>query len=155
MTERAASAAAHAPLRVVLDTNVVLSALLFRSGAVRPLQALWQQGRLVPVVSQTVVRELLRVLAYPKFRLTSAERNALLAEYLPWTEPVDVPLAPSIDLPVCRDPRDQPFVELAHAAAARHLVSGDADLLALAPAMRALGIEVCTPAASLAQWPKP
>lgn len=141
----------NAPPRVVLDTNVVLSALLFRAGAVRPLCARWQQGALLPVISQAVARELLRVLAYPKFGLTAVERDALLAEYLPWAEVVEMPRLPFAGLPVCRDPHDQPFIELAHVADARYLVSGDADLLALAPAMQALGIVVCTPTTLLAR----
>ena len=145
---------AEAP-RVVLDTNVVLSALVFRSGALRVLRTLWQRQRLVPLVSQSVVQELLRVLAYPKFHLTPTERDALLADYLPWTQVVEVPAAPTAELPVCRDPHDQMFVALAHAGAARYLVGGDADLLALAPALQALGIDVCPPAALLAHLGTP
>lgn len=63
---------------MVLDTNVVLSALLFGSGRLSALRVHWQAARMLPLVSKATVQELLRVLAYPKFRLTAAERNELL-----------------------------------------------------------------------------
>ncbi|MBK6557146.1 MAG: PIN domain-containing protein, partial [Comamonadaceae bacterium] len=55
------------PLRVVLDTNVVLSALVFGGGAAGRVRLCWQQGTFVPLASTATVQELVRVLAYPKF----------------------------------------------------------------------------------------
>jgi len=55
-----------------------------------------------------------------------------LADYLPWCETVDVSELP--DTPACRDPADRPFLELALAARADALITGDDDLLVLAPA---------------------
>jgi len=101
-------------LRAVLDTNVVLSALLFDSGRLSPLRHHWQSGRIVLLVSKATAQELLRVLAYPKFRLTAAERDELLANYLPYAEAVTAPES-STELPQCRDPKDQMFLLLAHA----------------------------------------
>ena len=57
-----------APLRVVLDTNIVLSALVFGGGAAGRLRVAWQQGAVLPLASTATVQELVRVLAYPKFR---------------------------------------------------------------------------------------
>jgi len=76
------------------------------------------------------VAELLRVLGYPKFKLTPPEREDLLAEFLPHTESVVLPVCWP-DLPRCRDPKDQMFLVLAHAANADALVSGDEDLLSM------------------------
>lgn len=118
------------PLRVVLDTNVVVSALVFRSEVARRLRAAWQGGACLPLVSSATVRELLRVLAYPKFRLSADDRQELLADYLPWTQSLRDP-QPAVTLPKCRDPHDAIFLELAAAGRARFLVSGDHDLLAL------------------------
>lgn len=56
--------------RIVLDTNVILSALLFGAGRVSWLVPLWQQKQVVPLLSTDVANELIRVLAYPKFKLT-------------------------------------------------------------------------------------
>jgi len=60
--------------------------------------------------------ELIRVLAYPKFRLTEPDRAALLADYLPYAEVVLLPNRLPV-LPVaCRDRDDVVFLQLALAA---------------------------------------
>lgn len=118
------------PPRVVLDTNVVLSALLFGGGAAGRVRVGWQAGRFAPLASTATAHELARVLAYPKFGLSDDEQGELLADYLPWVYVVRIP-EPAPPAPVCRDPFDMPFVHLAIAGKARVLVSGDRDLLAL------------------------
>ena len=123
---------ASKPPLVVFDTNVVLSALVFAGGRTALLRAAWQSGRCVALASQATVAELLRVLAYPKFKLSAAEREELLADYLPCCRSVHVP-ARLPKLPQCRDPNDQMFIELAAIGSAEFLVSGDKDLLVLAP----------------------
>jgi putative PIN family toxin of toxin-antitoxin system len=117
--------------RVVLDTNVAVSALLFGSGSAGRVRAAWQSGRIVPLASTATARELVRVLAYPKFRLSGAEQQDLLADYLPWVTVVRIPDPPP-DVPSCRDPFDVPFLHLAVAGRAKVLVTGDGARLALA-----------------------
>lgn len=124
------------PPRVVLDTNVVLSALLFGGHAAGALRRGWQQGAFTPLVSTVTVQELMRVLAYPKFRLTAGDQQELLADFLPHTTAVRIPQPPP-PVPDCRDPFDLPFLHLAVAGKARWLVSGDRDLLVLADAFAA------------------
>ena len=119
-----------APPRVVLDTNVVLSALLFGGGAPARVRAAWQSGRFVPLASAATARELVRVLGYPKFSLAADEQEELLADLMPWVEVVRIPDPPPAT-PPCRDPFDVPFLQLAVAGRAGALVSGDRDLLAL------------------------
>lgn len=116
--------------RLVLDTNVLLSALLFPTGAVAWLRGAWRCGRVLPLVSRETASESLRVLAYPKFGLTYGERRDLIDEYLPCCETVAIP-DPRPAVPECRDPFDRPFLELALVGRADALVTGDADLLAL------------------------
>ncbi len=120
------------PPRLVLDTNVLLSALLFQSGSLSWLRTAWQAGSLRPLANRQTVAELARVLCYPKFRLVPVEREEMLAEYLPWCEIVTIPAPPVV--PDCRDPFDRPFLELALASGADALVTGDGDLLALVDA---------------------
>lgn len=120
-----------APIRVVLDTNVVLSALVFGGGAAGQVRRAWQQGAILPLASTATVRELVRVLAYPKFRLSQAEQDELMADYLPYTETVRIPQPPP-QVPECRDALDEPFMHLAVAGKAHVLVSGDRDLLVVA-----------------------
>lgn len=121
-----------APL-VVLDTNVVLSALVFGGGSSARVRDGWQSGRFVPLASAATARELVRVLAYPKFKLSAQEQEDLLADYIPWVRVVRIPEPPPA-VPGCRDPLDVAFLHLAVAGRARVLVSGDKDLLALAGA---------------------
>jgi putative PIN family toxin of toxin-antitoxin system len=120
-----------AVFRVVLDTNVVLSALVFRGGAAGQVRQAWQRGLVLPLVSKATAQELVRVLAYPKFRLSAAEQQELLADYLPYAETVRIAQPPP-EVPHYRDPLDLPFMHLAVAGQAQVLVSGDRDLLAIA-----------------------
>jgi len=89
-----------------------------------------------------MVRELMRVLAYPKFRLNALDLEQLLADLLPWCETWTAPI-------ICaeqqvRDPKDQMFVDLALSASVAALVSGDADLLVLRDQL--YPVQVLTPA---------
>ena len=117
------------PPRIVLDTNVLLSTLLLHAGALSWLRLAWQSEAIHPLASHDTTTELIRVLSYPKFKLTSDEREDLLGDYLPWCETVTVPN--KIKLPDCRDPFDRPFLALALTAKADALITGDKDLLAL------------------------
>ena len=117
------------PPRLVLDTNVLLSALLFHRGSVAWLRHAWHHDAIRPLASRDTTKELIRVLAYPKFKLTEADREDLLGDYLPWCETVTVPAKTKV--PDCRDPFDRPFLALAATAKADALITGDKDLLAL------------------------
>ena len=116
--------------RVVLDTNILLSALLFNGGRLTWIRHAWQCQQLQPLVCKATVNELLRVLAYPKFKLDETEQRELLADFLPYADIVDLP-TPWPDLPPCRDEKDQVFLVLAHVGDADALVTGDADILAM------------------------
>lgn len=116
------------PLRVVLDTNALISALLFggRSGLLRDL---WKSGRIIPLVSKETFAEFRKVLSYPKFKLSQREiRSILNEEILPFVEAVE-----SVEqvTGVCRDPHDDMFLAAAAGGGAEYLVSGDQDLLVL------------------------
>jgi putative PIN family toxin of toxin-antitoxin system len=113
--------------RIVFDTNIVVSALVFA----QRLRAAWASRRAGPIACRETITELQRVLLYPKFRLTPADREILLGDYLPYIEIVrlPVPLAP---LPLaCRDRNDIVFIHLALAGGADFLVSGDKDIASL------------------------
>lgn len=117
--------------RVVIDTNLVLSALVFAHGRLAPLLHAWQGTHCQPLVSSVTATEFIRVLAYPKFKLTAADQQELLADYLPYCTTVRMPAKPPAT-PACRDPFDLPFLQLAVAGKAAYLVTGDQDLLSLA-----------------------
>ena len=112
--------------RVVLDTNILVSALLF-GGRLDALIGRWKSGELIPLFSRATFAEFRRVLAYPRFGLTRPEINALIEEeILPWCEVVET--GEEIR-GVCRDPGDDIFLSCAVAAGADAIVSGDRDLL--------------------------
>lgn len=115
-------------MRVVLDTNTLISALLF-SGTASRLVPLWQSRRITVLLSRAILQEYLRVLTYPKFRLSDQEVRGLIEEeLLPFVETVRVRKRLAV---VRRDPEDNKFLECAVAGRAEHLVTGDQDLLEL------------------------
>ena len=114
--------------RAVLDTNVIVSALILR-GPTNQLSGLWQQEKFRLIVSKAVLTEYLRVLAYPKFKLSSEEVKSMIQrELLPFIHPVDVKEVPAA---IPEDPSDNEFLACAEAGECHYLVSGDAHLLNL------------------------
>jgi len=114
--------------RVVIDTNVVVSALLF-GGAPGNLIPLWKGGRIRPLCSKGIIEEYLRVLAYPKFRLTEKEIDFILSrEILPWFEVVAVQGGRRF---VNKDSGDDKFIWCAVEGKAETIVSGEDHLLKL------------------------
>jgi len=128
-------------VRVVLDSNVVLSALVFARGSLAWMRPAWRQGRFVPLAPRSTLEELIRVLGYPNFALDADEVMALLADYVPFTE--TVPDGPGAAAAVrAPDPEDQKFLDLAVVGRAAFLVTGDAALLGMTPPA---GLEIVSP----------
>jgi hypothetical protein len=114
--------------RVVLDTNVLISALLF-GGLPGRLVPLWQRREIVLLVSPEVLKEYIKVLSYPKFGLDEEEIKSILREeVLPYFDPVK-PVTP-VEV-VGEDPSDDKFLSLAVDGKAKFLVSGDLRLLGI------------------------
>jgi uncharacterized protein len=114
--------------RVVLDTNVLISALLF-TGELSKIVDLWQEGKVVPLISRETFEELRAVLAYPKFSLAPDEIQGIIEdEILPYFEVVEVK---ENVRGVCRDPADGKFLACALAGSAHFVASGDKDLTEL------------------------
>lgn len=112
-------------IRVVLDTNVLISALLFK-GELSRIVGLWQTGKIVPVISKETFGELRTVLEYPKFSLFRAEIESLIEhEILPFFEVVNISRHVK---GACRDPEDDKFISCALSANADYIVTGDKDL---------------------------
>lgn len=116
--------------RIVVDTNVLVSALLFR-GKPSEMVNLWKKGIIVPLCSKEILEEYLRVLAYPKFKLSNTEIDFLLTyEVLPFFE--DLHVKPGKRF-VTSDPSDDKFIWCAIQGHADAIVSGDEHLLNLMP----------------------
>lgn len=118
-------------MKVVLDTSSLLSALIFPEGKLTWMRTLWTQGLILPLVSTQTTQELIRVLAYPKFKLEKTEIEALLADYLPFTKTIPMTEG-SFKRPLCRDVNDQIFIDLALKGEAETCVTSDNDLLVMA-----------------------
>ena len=126
-------------MRCVLDTNVLVSALLVPgSKPRRALDRAFQEGRVL--LSFATLAELYDVLHRKQFRRYVEEELArsFLAALARDSEWIDV----DVQVNACRDPRDNKFLEIALSGRATHLISGDADLLVLDPFQ---GIRILSP----------
>ena len=129
------------PIKVVLDTNAVLSALLFNQSSLAWLRIEWQSGKLQPLASKATIAELIKTLNYPKFKLTNVEQQDLLADYLPYVSTVGQVKSLKAKN-VCRDLHNVIFLELSLTGSAQYLVTGDKDLLEF---KAQFGFEIITP----------
>lgn len=118
-------------MRIVLDTNVVMSALLWRGPPYRLLEAIRQHPRLQLYSSPALLEELADVLTRPSAskQLSAIGKAArdVLPDYIAAIELVEPTELPR----VVRDPDDDHVLACALAAQADLVVSGDKDLLVL------------------------
>jgi putative PIN family toxin of toxin-antitoxin system len=117
-------------MRLVLDTNVLISATLAPNSI--PAQALnWGEDNGVILYSDATLAELLSVLGRSKFtKYIDADNIEGLSRRIKTTW-VSVPILKQVKL--CRDAKDDKFLELALNGDATHLITGDTDLLILHP----------------------
>ena len=117
-------------LRVVLDTNVLVSGLAYPGSVPGRIVAAWRQGALDVALSRYILDELARVLPrLPRAGLTPAEARDLADSFMFLADVVEPEGDEDQRL---RDPADQPVLLTLLAAQADWLITGDKDLLALA-----------------------
>jgi predicted nucleic acid-binding protein len=114
------------PPRVVIDTAVVISALVFGGEPARRLRRAWRHGFCRPLMCRGTLLDLTEALADGRFGFTAQEQRRMLGEYLPYVLKVRVPEATA---PAKADPAPLPFVQLAMAGRAHLMVSSDETLL--------------------------
>ena len=137
-------------MSVVIDTNVVVSGLLF-GGTPNRLVSLCKAGLIEPVFSKKILNEYLRVLAYPKFSLSETEIEFLLKhEILPYFQAIDIS-SESHEVIIESDPDDDKFLLCALTGTCDFIISGDRHLLELKSYH---GIEIVTPADFLERMKK-
>lgn len=141
------------PLRVVLDTNVLVSLYVFADSRFAPLRARIESGEWQAITSEACFEEFRRVLAYPMFALTKERQQAALAAYAAFATHLAGPPSDVIAaLPRCADRDDQKFLELARDSGANWLVTADKALLRLARRDRLRGLfRILTPETALAE----
>ncbi len=116
--------------RYVFDTNVLVSTLIFEdSKPGRAFRHALQNGQIL--LSLTTLEEIDEVMHREKFEryVTAEEREEFLEALIGRARFVE----PAEQIKVCRDPKDDKFLELAVSGEAHHIISGDDDLLALSP----------------------
>jgi len=118
-----------AGLRMVLDTNVLVSGLAYPASMTGRILTAWRQGSLEIVLSRYILDELARVLPQLKrVTLTVGDVRDLVDSFMLMAEVVDPVGEP--DLELC-DRADQQVLGTWRAAKADYLITGDKDLLAL------------------------
>jgi uncharacterized protein len=125
--------------RFVVDTNVLISALLFKTSV--PFQAIElaeKQG--IILYSEATLNELEQVLNRKKFNkyLALEDRQLFLLKFISSSQLVYI----TENITVCRDEKDNKFLELAVSGNANVIVTGDMDLLVLSPFQ---AVEILTP----------
>ncbi len=116
-------------MRVMIDTNVVLSGVAYPASVPGQVMRLWQSGSLQAVVSEYLLDEMTRLLPKMTAKLGWAKQERhdyveLLRFLCDLVEPVTIDMV--------RDQKDNPILGTLLAAQADYLITGDKDLLALA-----------------------
>lgn len=139
-----------APVRVVLDTNVLVSLFVFADSRYAPLRERLEAGELIALTDARCLGEFHRVLAYPMFSLAADAQAAAYAAFAEIAAPVPAAAEPAA-LPACQDPDDQKFLEVARDGGAQWLVTSDKALLRLARRRKLAHLfRIVTPAQALA-----
>ncbi len=119
-------------MRIVLDTNVVLSALLWRGTPYQLLDAIRQRGEVRLFTSPALLDELANVLTRPsatrRLAIIGKTAREVLADYVEAVEVIEPEHVPRV---VPNDADDDQVIATAIAAGADWIVSGDADLLSM------------------------
>lgn len=118
-------------MRLIFDTNILVSALLSHQSPPARLLAYWRKGQFTLLCCEEQIEELRRVTRYPKIRerLPQALAGRLINELRSLSEIIS--RLPEVD--ISRDPWDNYLLAMAEAGNAQYLVTGDkADLLSLA-----------------------
>ena len=118
-------------MRVVVDTGVLISALIRRQGTTGEVLCALRDGRFILIYSTPILVEIIDVLGRAAFRTKyhiEPEDITALVNLVRLRGELVVPTA---QVTKCRDPKDNKFLEAALAAQADALVSGDEDLLVL------------------------
>lgn len=112
-------------LRAVIDTNLFVRGLL-KGPATMPLIQAWKEQRFRLVTSEELIAELFEVLVRPKFsRYFTREDVRELGELI--YEQAEI-VEPTARVALCRDPKDDVFLDVAITGRVPYLVTGDEDL---------------------------
>jgi putative PIN family toxin of toxin-antitoxin system len=113
-------------MKVVLDTNLLISAFITKNGEPAQILKLLQAKSFSLLLSEEVLTELERVMQYPKLRKLYAYTDAQVERFLKGLKRVALWTEVSDTIAVVRDDEsDNRFIELAVAGKARYIITGD------------------------------
>ena len=108
-------------IKIVLDTNVLVSALISPKGPPGRILDKLAESSIQPILSPAIIAEYEDVLSRKKFGLSPATADAIMRNL----RKLAVEVVPSESFHVCSDPDDDIFIDCAIAAGALYLVSGN------------------------------
>ena len=114
-------------MRVILDTNVLISGIFF-SGPPSEILKAWRRGDIQFVLSSEIADEYVKVAKILANDFPGIEINSILTLILTNSEIIQ---APAIPHQVCEDPDDDKFLACALASGCKVIISGDKHLLKL------------------------
>ena len=112
-------------MKIVLDTNVLISGIFFSGPPYQILKA-WQEGKIKVIVSEEILSEYQRVAEELSSQFPSVDANRILELITIHAEIVD---ATDFQITICEDPDDNKFIACALASKSKIIVSGDKHLL--------------------------
>jgi putative PIN family toxin of toxin-antitoxin system len=117
-------------MKVVLDTNVVISGILFSGGSPGKIIDLWIDNRFKVLLSQALIEECLEVISRPKFKRLGSpvERQDILIKLIELGSTIFVSPKEPIQV-IKEDPDDNRILECAAEGGAQYIISGDNHLL--------------------------
>jgi uncharacterized protein len=118
-------------MRLVIDTNVLVSALIFKDSRHLSLRAAWTEKRVTPLLSIATYRELKNVLGYSMFGIDDVQIQQATALLGPFVEWIEIDAERITALPKCSDRDDQKFLNVALCGSADALITYDKALLKL------------------------
>ena len=115
--------------KVVLDSNVFVSFLISHRPPISTILDLWARGELVIYYSTEILDELKAALKYPKIRklVSNSETESLIDAI----KILGILVIPAKKIEICRDKKDDKYLEVGLESTSKFLISGDKDILAL------------------------
>ncbi len=135
-------------MRGVVDTGVLVSALIRPRGTIGDVLRALRDGRFVPIYSTPMVVEIVDVLSRPKFQVKYHVQPDDMTALVNLLRLRGELVIPEREITACRDPKDNKFLEAALVGEADVIVTGDDDLLVLHPFE---GVDILRPAEFLAR----
>ena len=120
-------------MRAVIDTGVLVSALIRRQGTTGDVLRALRDGRFTAIYSTDILVEMIDVLGRPTFRQKYHIEPDDITAIINLLRLRGEVVTPTRKVTACRDPKDDKFLEAALATETDCIISGDADLLTLTP----------------------